>query len=172
MSKPKRRAPASRPKKRGEINNPIELEDEDLESTGPPPSGSMIFDLDDDDDFISALPDQVPVLPLRTDVVFPQTVVPLIVNRPAGIRLIDHALAGDKLIALATQRNPEVDEPVGPDLYKTLTVGTVLKMLKFPDGTTRIVCQGMMRKTGGHRVDRALPDRQAGAHRRSRQTRG
>ena len=97
------------------------------------------------------------MLPLRTDVVFPQTVVPLIVNRPAGIRLIDSVLMGDKLIALATQRNPEVDEPEGEDLYPTVTVGTVLKMLKFPDGSTRIVCQGLTRaRLVRDREDRAV----------------
>jgi ATP-dependent Lon protease len=91
------------------------------------------------------MPETVPILPLRTDVVFPQTMVPLVVNRPAGIRLIDDVLMGDKTIGLATQRQPEEDEP-GPDgLYPILTVGTVLKMLKFPDGSTRIVCSGLFR---------------------------
>jgi ATP-dependent Lon protease len=91
------------------------------------------------------LPDRVSLLPLRTDVVFPMTVVPLVVNRPEGIRLIDEVSLGDKLIGLVTQRNPDEDEP-GPDgFYPTLCVGSVLKMLKFPDGSTRIVCQGLSR---------------------------
>ncbi|HEV3168545.1 MAG TPA: endopeptidase La [Isosphaeraceae bacterium] len=93
----------------------------------------------------TALPDRIPLLPLRTDVVFPQTVVPLVVNRPTGIKLIDDVLVGDKMLALVTQRQPDTDEPGLNDLYRTACVGSVLKMLKFPDGSTRIVCQGIFR---------------------------
>jgi len=89
--------------------------------------------------------DQVPLLPLRSDVVFPQTVVPLVVNRPEGIKLIDEVMAGDKMLALVSQRHPDTDGPALSDLYPTVCVGQVLKMLKFPDGSTRIVCQGMFR---------------------------
>ena len=91
------------------------------------------------------LPDRIPLLPLRSDVVFPQTVVPLVVNRTGGIRLIDEVLVGDKMIGLVTQRHPDIDEPGLDDLYPTVCVGSVLKMLKFPDGSTRIVCQGLFR---------------------------
>jgi ATP-dependent Lon protease len=91
------------------------------------------------------LPDLLPILPLRSDVVFPQTVVPLVVNRGAGIKLIDEINIGDKTLALATQRQPDVDDPTMVDLYPTVCVGSVLKMLKFPDGSTRVVCQGMFR---------------------------
>jgi ATP-dependent Lon protease len=91
------------------------------------------------------LPDLIPILPLRSDVVFPQTVVPLVVNRGAGIRLIDEVNLGEKTLALATQRQPDVDDPTMADLYPVVCVGSVLKMLKFPDGSTRIVCQGMFR---------------------------
>jgi ATP-dependent Lon protease len=91
------------------------------------------------------VPDRVPLLPLRTDVVFPQTVVPLVVNRAAGIRLIDDVLMGDKTLGLVTQNIPDEDEPKQGDLFPTLCIGSVLKMLKFPDGSTRIVCQGIIR---------------------------
>ena len=57
------------------------------------------------------LPDLLPILPLRSDVVFPQTVVPLVVNRGAGIKLIDEINMGDKTLALATQRQPDTDDP-------------------------------------------------------------
>ena len=90
-------------------------------------------------------PDRIPLLPLRSDVVFPQTVVPLVVNRPAGIKLIDEIMAGEKALGLVAQRHPEIDDPTLADLYPTICVGSVLKMLKFPDGSTRIVCQGMVR---------------------------
>ncbi len=91
------------------------------------------------------LPDRVALLPLRSDVVFPQTVVPLVVNRPAGIKLIDEIMAEEKTLGLIAQRHPETDDPTIGDLYPTLCVGNVLKMLKFPDGSTRVVCQGMVR---------------------------
>ena len=85
------------------------------------------------------------ILPLRTDVVFPQTIVPLVVNRGAGIKLIDEVNLGEKTLVLATQRSSETDDPALGDLYPIVCVGTVLKMLKFPDGSTRIVCQGLTR---------------------------
>ena len=90
-------------------------------------------------------PNRLPLVPLRSDVVFPQTVVPLVINRPSGIRLVDDVLIGERLVGLASQLHPEVDEPGMTDLYPTICVGTVLKMLKFPDGSTRIVCQGQTR---------------------------
>ena len=90
-------------------------------------------------------PNRLPLLPLRSDVVFPQTVVPLVINRPSGIRLVDDVLVGERLVGLVSQLHPEVDEPGMTDLYPTICVGTVLKMLKFPDGSTRIVCQGQTR---------------------------
>src|SRR3954454_23527542 len=98
-----------------------------------------------DQDGSPSLPDRVPLLPLRSDVVFPQTVVPLVVNRSGGIRLIDDVLASDKMIGLVTQLHPDTEEPGMDDLYPTVCVGSVLKMLKFPDGSTRIVCQGLFR---------------------------
>jgi len=111
----------------------------DAESTG------RALVLSDRSEGVPGVPETVPLLPLRTDVVFPQTVVPLIVNRTGGIRLIDEAQGGEKLLGLVTQRHPEVDEPGVNDLYPTVCVGSVLKMLKFPDGSTRIVCQGSYR---------------------------
>jgi ATP-dependent Lon protease len=108
---------------------------------------AVVSDRDEDDPSLmaSSVPDRLPVLPLRTDVVFPQTVMPLIVNRPAGIRLIDDVVQGEKTVVLATQRDPDLDEPRKDDFYPTVTVGSILKMLKFPDGTTRVVCQGLFR---------------------------
>ncbi|MBX6315311.1 MAG: endopeptidase La, partial [Isosphaeraceae bacterium] len=90
-------------------------------------------------------PKRLPLLPLRADVVFPQTVVPQIVNRLSSIRLVDDVLLGDKLVGLITQRQPEQDEPGPDDLYPMLCIGSILKMLKFPDGSTRIVVQGIAR---------------------------
>ncbi|MBV8488521.1 MAG: endopeptidase La, partial [Planctomycetaceae bacterium] len=76
---------------------------------------------------------------------FPQTVVSLVINRPSGIRLVDDVLVTERMVGLVSQIHPEVDEPVLGDLYPTICLGSVLKMLKFPDGSTRIVCQGQTR---------------------------
>ncbi|WP_435017095.1 endopeptidase La [Tundrisphaera sp. TA3] len=109
------------------------------------PSSGRILVLPEKSETGSPLPDRIPLLPLRSDVVFPQTVVPLVVNRAAGIKLIDDIMAEEKVLGLIAQRHPETDTPTNADLYPTLCVGSVLKMLKFPDGSTRIVCQGMFR---------------------------
>jgi ATP-dependent Lon protease len=90
-------------------------------------------------------PSSIPLLPLRSDVVFPQTVVPLVINRPSGIRLIDDCMVGERMVGLVTQLRPENDSPGIDDLYPIVCVGLILKMLKFPDGSTRIVCQGQYR---------------------------
>ncbi|MDX2038380.1 MAG: endopeptidase La [Isosphaeraceae bacterium] len=111
--------------------------------TAPSESGRELI-LSDHADSVETF-DDVAILPLRTDVVFPQTIVPLVVNRGAGIKLIDEVNLGEKTLALATQRNPDTDEPTRDDLYPIVCVGSVLKMLKFPDGSTRIVCQGLTR---------------------------
>ena len=108
-------------------------------------SGRVLAIPSSDDEPEFEVPETVAILPLRGDVVFPQTVVPLVVNRSAGIRLIDEALIGDRVIGLATQRDPEQDNPGPADLYPTLCVGSILKMLKFPDGSTRIIVQGLAR---------------------------
>ncbi len=88
---------------------------------------------------------RLPLLPLRSDVVFPQTVVPLVINRPSGIRLIDDAMVGERMVAMVSQLHPETDAPGMDDLFPMICVGLVLKMLKFPDGSTRVVCQGQYR---------------------------
>ncbi|RUL84330.1 endopeptidase La [Tautonia sociabilis] len=116
-------------------------------SPGEPPADGRALAVPTIEEAGPSLPGRMPILPLRADVVFPQTVVPLVVNRPAGMRLIDevYAAGGDRIIGLATQRSPELDEPGPAELYPTLCVGSILKMLKFPDGSTRIVCQGIAR---------------------------
>jgi len=143
--KPTRRRPADPPRP-GPDDSVVTVVDEESDAREGGRSlvlaGEAVPAADDDG---ATLPDRIPLLPLRSDVVFPQTVVPLVVNRPGGIKLIDDVLGSDKLIGLVTQRVPEADEPGLDDLYPTLCVGSVLKMLKFPDGSTRIVCQGMAR---------------------------
>lgn len=88
----------------------------------------------------------LPLLPLRGEVVFPNTIVPIVINRNAGIALVDAvSLSTDRTIVLATQVEVETDVPTRSDLADFGCVGQILQMLKFPDGTTRIVFQGVSR---------------------------
>ncbi len=115
--------------------------------TTPPgvsdPRGLIVLSERDENQTLQ--PSKIPLLPLRSDVVFPQTVVPLVINRPSGIRLIDDCMVGERMIGLVSQLHPETDSPGVDDLYPIVCVGMILKMLKFPDGSTRIVCQGQYR---------------------------
>src|SRR3954462_11239276 len=91
------------------------------------------------------LPRQIPLLPLRSDVPFPQVIMPLIVGRDKGILLLDEVMKGSKIVGLATQTKLDAEDPGPKDLYPTICVAQILKMLKFPDGSTRIVAQGLRR---------------------------
>ncbi len=100
------------------------------------------------DDVSNAVPtDQTsaPVLPLRDVVVYPHMVIPLFVGRERSIQALDHALAGDKRIMLLAQHSAEVDEPDAGDLYQYGTIATILQMLKLPDGTVKVLVEGIQR---------------------------
>ncbi len=91
------------------------------------------------------IPNELPVLPLRDTVVFPFVATPLIVARRPSVQLIDDVLSGDRLLALVAQRKPELEEPRPEDIYTVGTAAIVLKMLKFPDGSLRVLVQGIER---------------------------
>lgn len=90
-------------------------------------------------------PDVLPILPLRGVVVYPQTAVPLTVGQPRSIRLVDDVVSGDKLVGLVTAANPELESPGPNDLYRVGTIATVHRLLRAPDGTIRLLVQGMDR---------------------------
>ncbi len=90
-------------------------------------------------------PDILPVLPLRDVVVFPYFLIPLSVGRPSSIEAVNAALEGQRFIFLATQKDPEVEKPTIEQLYPIGTVAVIIKMLKMPDGTLRILVQGIHR---------------------------
>ena len=91
------------------------------------------------------IPGNLPVLPLRDTVVFPDTMIPLTIGQERSIKLIDDVLAGDRLLALVTSRDAEIETP-GPELLHPVgTVGLAHKMIKLPDGTMRILVQGLQR---------------------------
>jgi len=82
---------------------------------------------------------------LRGVVVYPQTAVPLTVGQPRSIRLVDEVVGGDKLVGLLASRNPELETPGPADLYQVGTIATVHRLLRAPDGTIRLLVQGMER---------------------------
>src|SRR5476649_2329680 len=110
-----------------ERNEPLEVEDL---STGDRPLN---------------LPDELPILPLRDTVLFPNSFMPLAVARESSVRLIDEAISGGKLIGVFTQRDATIEEPQQGDLYSIGTASHIHKMFKLPDGSLRLIVQGLAR---------------------------
>jgi ATP-dependent Lon protease len=94
--------------------------------------------------------ENVPVLPLRDVVVYPHMVIPLFVGREKSIQALDVAMRGDKRIMLIAQKQADVDDPKVDDLYRIGTIAAILQLLKLPDGTVKVLVEG---------VDRARIDR-------------
>ncbi len=91
------------------------------------------------------IPDELPILPLRDTVLFPNSFMPLAVARESSVRLIDEAIAGGKMIGVFTQRDAAIEEPVQDDLYAVGTASHIHKMFKLPDGSLRLIVQGLQR---------------------------
>ena len=113
------------------------------------------------------LPAALPVLPLKETVVFPQSMSPLAIGQDRSVRLIDDVVSGDRLLALVTAKDGSIESPGWDDIYAVGTVALVHKMIKVPDGTLRILVQGLERVQLDHRLDNdpyllgefsALPD--------------
>src|SRR5204862_6582787 len=83
-----------------------------------------------------------PVLPLRDIVVFPHMIVPLFVGREKSVRALEDVMKDDKQILLVTQKNAAQDDPTTADIYTVGTIGTVLQLLKLPDGTVKVLVEG------------------------------
>src|ERR671937_520975 len=92
-----------------------------------------------------SIPSELPILPLRDTVLFPNSFMPLAVARESSVRLIDDAIANGKLIAVFTQRDAAVEEPTQTDLYTVGTATHIHKMFKLPDGSLRLIVQGLAR---------------------------
>ena len=115
---------------------------------GPDEQGIIIHDgvIGGDEDFDS-IPEQLPVLPLNDVVLFPGMVIPLVVDTKRSIKLVDSVIAGSQFLITALQRNYSIpdDQVGGDDLYEHGCQTRVLKMLKFPDDTVRVLVQGLSR---------------------------
>lgn len=86
--------------------------------------------------------DKYAVLPLRDIVVFPHMIVPLFVGREKSVEALEHVMHGEKKILLVTQKSPSEDDPSAKDLYTVGTIGTILQLLKLPDGTVKVLVEG------------------------------
>ena len=91
------------------------------------------------------IPDELPVLPLRGVVVYPLMVLPLTVGQPRSVRLVDDVAVGNRLVGLVASKDPELDEPAPDEVYQVGTVALIHRLIKSPDGTMRIIVQGLER---------------------------
>jgi len=99
-----------------------------------------------EDDTATRIPPMLPILPLRGLVVYPQTAVPLTIGQPRSIRLVDEVVAGEsRLIGLIASRDPDLETPEPKDLFAIGTVAMVHRLFRAPDGTIRLVVQGLAR---------------------------
>jgi ATP-dependent Lon protease len=97
----------------------------------------------------------LPLLPLRDVVVFPHMVIPLFVGRPKSIKALEAAMEEGKNVVLVAQKSAAKDEPNPEDLYDVGTVSTILQMLKLPDGTVKVLVEGVQRA----RIERVLTEK-------------
>src|SRR5690554_4641687 len=105
----------------------------------------LITQEEEDDMHNAKFPSEIPILPLRNNVLFPGVVIPITVGRDKSIELIHHANKGDKVVGVISQKNPDVEDPEVKDLHKVGTVATILRLLKMPDGTSTVIIQGKRR---------------------------
>lgn len=90
-------------------------------------------------------PSVVPILPLRGLVVYPQTALPLTIGQPRSIKLIDDVAVSNRLVGLVTSKNPDLENPGPEDLFTVGTLGIIHRLFRAPDGTIRVLIQGLSR---------------------------
>lgn len=94
---------------------------------------------------VSDMPEQLPILPLRGVVVYPHTAVPLTIGQARSIKLVDEAVAGPRMIGLVASKKPELELPGPEDLYTYGTLAAIQRLFRAPDGTIRLIVQGLAR---------------------------
>ena len=97
------------------------------------------------DNSTMTIPDQLPILPLRGMVVYPETAVPLTVGQPRSIKLVDEVSVGERMVGLIASKNPEIDNPQPENLYEIGTVAIIHRLFRAPDNTIRLLVQGVSR---------------------------
>ena len=105
----------------------------------------LISPEDEDRMNLEEVPDKLPILPLRNNVLFPGVVIPITLGRDKSIKLIQDAYKGNKIIGVVSQTDSNVEEPQYADLFKIGTVAQIIRMLKMPDGSSTIIIQGKKR---------------------------
>ncbi len=110
----------------------------------PELKGEKRFELEEELDNI-ALPEVLPILPLRGIVVFPAQIIPFLVSRPSSLKLIEDISNSERIIGLVAQKNPEEENPTTDGLYRRGTAVRILKMLRYPDQSVRVLVQGLAR---------------------------
>jgi len=130
----------------------------------------MFFHRNDNDDQNpdgNAQPgDAYPLLPLRDIIVFPHMVVPLFVGREKSINALEEAMSQDKEILLAAQKKAKTNDPTAGDIFEVGTIGTIIQLLRLPDGTVKVSCNNVdcggecdmlivVNPTGGFSITRA-----------------
>src|SRR5512143_1663359 len=109
-------------------------------------SASMeTVDVNTDTEKIPPVPAELPLLPLKDTVVYPLTVYPLVIGKEKSIKLINDVTVGDKILALSAQRKTDVEVTGTGDVYPVGTMARILQMVKAPDGTLRLLVQGIER---------------------------
>ncbi len=98
-----------------------------------------------DDTDAEQVPEVLPILPLRGVVVFPHTAVPLTIGQPRSIKLVDDVVAGNRLIGMVASKDPELETPGPEDLYSYGALGSIQRLFRAPDGTIRLIVQGLGR---------------------------
>jgi len=128
---------------RREVNSNVAVENHIMAIVKEPEFTEAIEAADTDQQL--QIPNELPVLPLRDIVIYPFMIVPLFVSREKSIRAVDEALAENRMILLASQKDLDKEEPMADDLYAVGTAAVIMRMLKLPDGRIRILVQGLAR---------------------------
>ena len=128
------------------INKDEQPQNEESDSIEKEPL-SQIKEIQDNDSNTTniELPTTLPILPLRGLVVYPFTAVPLTVGQPRSIKLVDDVMSSDRLIGLVATKQADIENPGPDDLYTIGTAATIHRMFRAPDGTIRLVIQGIAR---------------------------
>jgi ATP-dependent Lon protease len=136
-----------------EVLDWLEGEQEDWTELLLNPTITRLSALDhDDDEFfekdqekLDDLPVELPILPLRGVVVYPHTSMPLTIGQPRSITLVDDVVSGDRLVGLVASKDPDLETPGPEDLYQIGTLATVHRLFRAPDGTIRLLVNGISR---------------------------
>src|SRR5258708_19807236 len=102
-------------------------------------------DAEPEADEVLRIPDDLPILPLRGLVVYPQTAIPLTIGQPRSVKLVDEVVAGDRLIGVVAAKGAELETPGPDEIHSIGTLASIHRLFRAPDGTIRLLVQGMAR---------------------------